>query len=114
MKISIRNTTLLALIAMAFTLSTAVNAQVRAYRVTDREVQTVLDRIESRTNDLKIEIERNLDNSSINGTNREESINTLMATFETATDRLRDNFRYRRSTTTDVLSRSDSLLSVRL
>jgi hypothetical protein len=102
MKISIRNTALFALIAIAFTFSTAVQAQNRPYRVSDREVQTVLDRIEDKTNDLKDEVERNLDNSNVNGTNREDSINTMISNFENATDRLKDNFRSRRSTTNDV------------
>ncbi|MEQ1922880.1 MAG: hypothetical protein ABL952_10265 [Pyrinomonadaceae bacterium] len=102
MKISIRNTALFTLIAIAFTFSTAVQAQNRPYRVSDREVQTVLDRIEDKTNDLKDEVERNLDNSNVNGTNREDSINTMISNFENATDRLKDNFRGRRSTTNDV------------
>lgn len=102
MKTSIRNTAFFALIAIAFTFTTATQAQNRPYRVSDREVQTVLDRIEDKTNDLKDEVERNLDNSNVNGTNREDSINTMISNFENATDRLKDNFRSRRSTTNDV------------
>ncbi|MBK7393977.1 MAG: hypothetical protein IPI64_11875 [Chloracidobacterium sp.] len=98
----IRNSIFLALIALAFTFSTATQAQNRPYRVSDREVQNVLDRIEDKTNDLKDEVERNLDNSNVDGTNREDSINTMISNFENATDRLKDNFRSRRSTTNDV------------
>lgn len=102
MKMSIKNTALFTLIAIAFTFTTATQAQNRPYRVSDREVQTVLDRIESRTNDFKSEVDRNLDNSNVDGTNREDSINTMISNFENATDRLKDNFRSRRSTTNDV------------
>lgn len=83
-------------------MSTAAHAQTRAYQVTDRQVQTLLDRIENRTNAFKSEIDRALDNSNADGTFREDSINTMVANFENATDRLRNNFSSRRSTSNDV------------
>ena len=101
MKTSIRQFTFFALIALAFTFTTA-QAQVRPYRVTDRQVQATLNRIESRTNEFKSEIDRDLNNSNVNGTYREDSINSMVSNFESATNQLRDNFLARRSTSADV------------
>ena len=77
-------------------------AQMRAYRVSDRQVQTVIDRIENRTNSFKNTIDTTLDNSRLDGTRREDSIDSLVSNFEEATNRLRDNFGSRKSTSGDV------------
>ncbi len=102
MKVSLRHITYFTLIALAFTFSTTAQAQNRAYRATDRQVQTLLDRIENRTNDFKTEIDRSLDRSRIDGTRQEDSINQIVANFETATDNLKNNFSSRRSSSNDV------------
>jgi hypothetical protein len=90
------------LIAIAVTFSTTAQAQNRAYRATDRQIQTLLDRIENRTDDFKREIDSSLDRSNIDGTRQEDSINQIIANFETATDNLKNNFSFRRSTANDV------------
>src|SRR5688572_26037079 len=90
------------LIALTISLSTAAEAQTRAYYVTDRQVQSLLDRLETRTDTFKQQIDRSLDNSNVDGTNREDSINTMIANFERATDDLRNNFASRRSTAANV------------
>jgi len=97
----IKQVTFLALIA-TFAFVTSANAQVRAYRVSDRQVQTLLTRIENRTNTFKDQVDRALDNSNFDGTRQEDSINTLISNFENATDRLRDNFSSNRSSSADV------------
>ena len=94
--------TILSLAIMMLTLGISASAQIRAYRVTDREVQTLIDRIETRSNSFRNAVDRTLDRSTIDGTNREDSLNALIANYETATDRLRDNFRARRSTVADA------------
>ncbi len=91
-----------AVISIVFTLNIATFAQTRAYRVNDRQVQTLLNRIENRTNIFRESVEKALDNSNINGTFREDGINTYIKDFENATETLRDNFSNRRSTTNDV------------
>ncbi len=91
-----------AAIAIVFTLNFATFAQSRAYRVNDRQVQTLLNRIESRSNTFRQSLDTALDNSNINGTNREDGINAYVKDFENATDTLRGNFSNRRSTTNDV------------
>ncbi|MFN0141030.1 MAG: hypothetical protein ACKVQW_13210 [Pyrinomonadaceae bacterium] len=102
MKNKLTRLTFLAIIAFAVSLSSTAMAQTRAYYVSDREVQNLLDRIESETNRFKSTIDRSLDRSVADGTDREDSINQRVSSFETATDRLRDNFRERRSTASDV------------
>ncbi len=97
----IRQFTFLALIA-TFAFVTTAQAQVRAYRVSDRQVRTLLTRIENRTNTFKDQMDRALDNSNIDGTGQEDSINTIISNFENATDRLRNNFSSNRSTANDV------------
>jgi hypothetical protein len=72
------------------------------YTVRDADVRALLARIETGTDTFKVQIARNLDRSNADGTNREDSINTMVANFETATDRLRANFSSRRSTADDV------------
>ena len=91
-----------AVISIVFTLNIATFAQTRAYRVTDRQVQTLLNRIENRTNIFRDSVEKALDNSNTNGTFREDGINTYVTDFENATETLKDNFSNRRSTTNDV------------
>ena len=90
------------MIALAITFSTTAQAQNRAYRATDRQVQALLDRIESRTNDFKGEIDHSLDRSDINGTRQEDSINQIVSDFENATDNLKNNFSSHRSSSNDV------------
>jgi len=102
MSTRLRHVTIFSMIGLMLSLSTAANGQIRAYRVTDRQVQTLLDRIELRTNAFQRAVDRVLDRSIVDGTNREDSINTMIANFETATDRLKNNFASRRSTAADV------------
>ncbi len=102
MKISLRHFIFFALISLVVTFSTTAQAQTRAYRVADRDVQTLLDRIENKTNDFKDEIDRNPDNSNINGTRQGDSINQIVSNFANATDTLKDNFLSNRSSATDV------------
>ena len=97
----IKQVTFLALIA-TFAFVTSAQAQVRAYRVSDRQVETLLARIENRTNTFKDQVDRALDNSNIDGTDQEDSINTIISNFENSTDRLKDNFSSNRSSANDV------------
>src|SRR5688500_3784374 len=96
--------TLFTLFALSFSVSLAVSAdaQTRPYRVTDRQLQTLLDRIESRTNTFRTEIERTLDRRPVDGTVREDNINAMIGDFEEATDTLRNSFSSRISSTAQV------------
>ncbi len=94
------NFTYFTLITLMVTFS--ATAQNRAYRVSDRQVQTLVNRIENNTDAFKSEINRTLDNSNIDGTRQEDSLNSIVSNFENATNDLRNNFSSRRSTSADV------------
>jgi hypothetical protein len=67
-----------AAIAIVLSLNIATFAQTRVYRVNDRQVQTLIDRIETRTNTFRQSVDNDLDNSRIDGTNREDKINAYI------------------------------------
>ena len=89
--------------AMAVTIfAWPVDAQVRPYRVTDRQVETLLNRIENRADTFKNRLDSALDRTNIDGTRQEDNINYMVQQFEMATNRLKSNFDARRSTSADV------------
>lgn len=55
--------------------------------------QRLLSRIESRTNDFRRNLDRALDRSRLNGSNREDNINQFVKDFTVATNQLRTRFR---------------------
>jgi hypothetical protein len=55
-------------------------------------VRQLIVRIETRTNSFSESLSESLDRSRIDGTRREDNINQIVADFEAATDRLRDNY----------------------
>ncbi len=92
----------LALFMTGLTATISVEAQTRPYRVSDRQVQNLLNRIEIKTNTYKDALDRALDQSRLNSTNREDNINEFVSDFETATDMLKENFDDRKSVSNDV------------
>jgi len=92
----------LALFMTGLTATISVEAQTRPYRVSDRQVQNLLTRIETKTNTYKDALDRALDQSRLNSTNREDNINEFVSDFENATDTLKQNFDDRRSVSNDV------------
>ena len=72
------------------------------YRATDREVQATVTRLETRTDAYKREVNFALDRSVLNNTRSRDSIVAYITEFENATDRLKQNFDTRRSTSADV------------
>lgn len=91
---------MMSLVAAIFV--SGVVAQSRAYRATDRQVSTVLNRIENKTDTFKNQMDTALDRSSFNNTNTEDMINNYIGDFENATDALRRNFDNRISVNSDV------------
>jgi hypothetical protein len=89
---------------LAITLSTAsaAQAQLRPYRVNDRQVQVLISRIETGTDTFRRQVDRNLDRSTMNGTRTEDTLTSYVTDFENATDSLRRRFDSRASTTADV------------
>lgn len=72
------------------------------YRVSDATIRTLLARLETRTDTYRRDLGTALDRSYINNTRSEDAVNNYVNEFESATDRLRDNFNGRRSTSADV------------
>lgn len=64
-------------------------ASQRPYRVSDTQVQTLLDRIETRSDAFRTSLDRALDQSRFDSTNRENNVNEFVKDFENATDELR-------------------------
>ena len=101
------------LVFSVITLVTAssVEAQNRRLQATDRQVQTVLNRIESNTNAFRREMQLVVDRDTIN-TNREERIMDMVGDFETATDTMRGRFTARQTISRevdDLLERATSI-----
>jgi hypothetical protein len=61
------------------------------------DVRQVIERIESRTNSFRSNLQDALNQTRIDGTRREDNINQLVQEFEDATDRLRDRYNGRTS-----------------
>jgi hypothetical protein len=84
----------------------------RAYRVTFREVDQLLTRVETRSATFRQSLQSALNRSSIDGSRQEDNINEFVRQFERATMDLRDRFRSRRDVTDDarsVLQRAASI-----
>jgi len=88
----------------ATTLVSRTSAQVagQPYRVSDREVARLLDRIKSETDAFRKSLKDTLNKSRFDRTRREDDINTFVKDFEEETKRLDDNFDHHKSTTSDV------------
>lgn len=67
-----------------------------------RSIRQLLDRIENRTDDFRSNLDRALDRSRINGSQREDNINQLLREFEDATNRLRDGYNGDQDVTNEV------------
>ena len=83
-------------------LPPSVVAVQRAYRVNDSQVETLLRRVETRSDTFRTSLDRALDRSRFNNTNREDNINEFVKDFENATDELRRKFDGRTSVDADV------------
>jgi hypothetical protein len=89
-------------LATVFSMVLSVSGQVRPYRVTDRQVQTVIDRIETRTDTFRQQIDRVFDNNRGNNSQLRENLTSFVSDFENSTDDLKNNFTSRRSSSNDV------------
>lgn len=85
------------------TTSTAtLLAQTRLNRLSESEIKDLLDRLDRNTRDFQKSVDRSLDDSRLNDSDREDKINDNLKDFRDATKRLRD--RYSRN---DTLSKED-------
>ena len=88
--------------------SVTVSAQTRPYRLTDRQVEQILRRVETSAEGFRSSLDAGLDRSRLDGTRREDNINEFVRNFEDATDRLRERFDSRSSAAGDVETVLDS------
>ena len=72
------------------------------YRVSDKEVTKLLDRIAKETGTFRKSLKDALNRSRIDRSRREDDINAYVKNFEEQTKRLDDNFDHHKSTTADV------------
>ena len=96
-------------LALLFVItSLAVAAPARAqvvgqpYRLSDKEVEKILHRIENQSNNFRRSLDAALDRSRLNGTNREDDINSFIKNFDEQTKRLHDRFDDNKSVAADV------------
>jgi len=97
------------LIALVFVMTglvaaTRTQAQVvgQPYRLSDKEVERILHRIENQANAFRRSLDTALDRSRLNGTNREDDINAFIKNFDEQTKRLHDRFDDHKSVAADV------------
>jgi hypothetical protein len=83
-------------------LPPSVVAGQRAYRVSDSQVETLLRRVETRSDTFRTSLDRALDRSRFDGSRREDNINEFVRDFESSTDELRRKFDGRTSVGADV------------
>jgi len=72
------------------------------YRLTDKEVEQLIHRIESQSDTFRHSLDSALDRSRLNNTRREDDINAFVKEFYKETKRLHDNFDHHKSTANDV------------
>jgi len=90
------------LLILLLGLSLMAVAQQRPYRVSDRQIDDLLRRIETRADAFQASLTQSLNRGRVNGTNRESEINDYLRDFETATNRLRSNFNSKSTSASDV------------
>ena len=83
---------------------TLVPGQDLPYRISDKEVEQNLKRLRNDTEKFRKSLDSSLDRSRLDGTNREDDINSFMKDFEHETSRLYDRFKDHKSVAADVES----------
>lgn len=98
--------TLLSLVFVMTCLGTLTCAQAQVsgqpYRLSDKEVERILHRIEDQANKFRHSLDASLDRSRLNGTNREDDINAFIKSFDEQTKALHDRFDDHKSVAPDV------------
>jgi hypothetical protein len=74
------------------------------YRLTDKEVEQILRRIEQQSDRFKSSVDSALDKSRLNGTRREDNVNEFIKQFDDEVKRLHDRFSDHKSVAADVQS----------
>ncbi|HJP92026.1 MAG TPA: hypothetical protein VJ875_08740 [Pyrinomonadaceae bacterium] len=72
------------------------------YRLSDKEVERILHRVEQQSGKFRDSLDTALDRSSLNGTEREDDINAFIKDFDQEVRRLHDRFDDHKSVAADV------------
>ncbi len=85
-------------------VTTTTQAQIdgQPYRLSDKDVEKIIKRIEQQSDRFRSSLDSALDKSRFNGTNREDDINSFVKDFYKETKKLRDNFDSHKSSSPDV------------
>lgn len=107
------------LIALVFAISclgvaSQAHAQVvgQPYRLSDKEVERILKRIENQSSNFRRSLDAALDRSRLDDTNREDDINAFIKNFNEQTKRLHDRFDDHKSVAADVEAVLNSAASI--
>ena len=97
---------LIALVFVITGLGAALPARAQVtgqpYRLSDKEVERILHRIENQAGNFRRSLDDALDRSRLDGTNREDDINAFIKNFDEQTKRLHDRFDDHKSVAADV------------
>lgn len=93
-------------------LTANVTAQVKPYRVTDRQVQLVVSKIQTKSANFKRAASLAINRSSLNGTATEDEFFQNIGDFEQAASALDQNVRSRNSSANDVNALFDSASNI--
>ena len=101
--------TTMSFIAIAFAVAavniglvTVVDAQRRAVRVSDRQVEQIIRSVEQRSDTFRRSFDAALDRSRLDGTYKEDNANAFVSAFENATNDLRSRFNGHAAVAADV------------
>ena len=72
--------------------TTLLLAQTRLNRLSESETKDLLNRLEANTRDFQKSIDRALDDSRLNGSKREDNINSSIKDFKDATKQMRNRY----------------------
>ena len=82
------------------------------YRLSDKEVEQIIHRIETQADKFRSSLDTALDKSHFNGTRREDDINAFVKDYYKETKRLHDRFDNHKSTGADVESVLDRAAAI--
>lgn len=104
----------LVFVITCFGVASVAHAQVvgQPYRLSDKEVERILHRVENQANNFRRSLDAALDRSRLDGTNREDDINAFIKNFDEQTKRLHDRFDDHKSVAADVEAVLNSAASI--
>jgi hypothetical protein len=82
--------------------SIVARAQDTPYRLSDKDVKKLMAQLKKDTGRFRKSLDSSLDRNRLNGTNREDDINTIVKSYEDATERLYSRFKDNKSVGADV------------